>query len=194
MRKWVVFLSLASAALAAVAAAETMSITIPDSWLRGQQQEKEQPLLINVTGTGNVKTTPDQVVITATIFTQDKKASKAFEDNQAKMRALMDALGPLNIPREKVATAALAINPVYKENSSKVDYFTVNRNLVITQDDMSKISPVLDALVDAGVGDIGAIQFQVKDLEKKRSDALEAAAADVALPPTSSRRRWGPAS
>jgi len=162
---------------AAVAGAETLSITVPDAWLKAQTKDTTIPL--NVTGTASVKAVPDRVVVSATIYTQDKKLGLAFDNNQYKTRALMDALAPLNIPREMVATESLTISPVYKEGSTKVDYYYVSRTIKIFQDDLNKISPVLDALVDAGVGDIGNIQFVVKDLDKKYREAIETAAADA---------------
>jgi len=165
-------------ALAGIASAESLSINVPDTILKAYS-EKEQPLLLTVTGKGEVKAVPDQVMVTANIYTQDKKAGKAFDDNQYKMQMLLDGVAPLGIPREKIATSALAISPVYKEGTYKVDYFTVSRTIVIAQDDMSKISPVLDALVTAEIGDIGNIQFVVKELDQKYEEALEEAATDA---------------
>ena len=165
------------AALAASAAAETMSITIPDAWLKGQT-EKEPPLLLAVTGMGEVNAAPDRVIISGTVYNQDKKLGKAFDDNQYKVSRLMDLLAPLDIPRKNVATSNLTISPVYKEGSSKVDYYYVTRTIQIFQDDMDRISPVLDAFVDADIGDIGNIGFVVKDMETKRNEAVEKAAAD----------------
>jgi uncharacterized protein YggE len=43
---------------------------------------------------------------------------------------------------------------------------------------MDKISPILDALVDSQVDEIGSIQFVVKDLDHKYEEALEEAAAN----------------
>ena len=162
--------------LAAAAAAETFSFTIPDVYLKGGPAG--EPVLLSVTGTGRVKTIPDQVVISARIYTEAKKAGEAFDENQFKMRYLMDKLLPLGIPREKIATASLSIYPIYKEGSSRVDKYAVDRNIRIAQDDMDRISPILDALIDSQIDDIGNIQFVVKDLEQKYEEALEEAAVD----------------
>jgi uncharacterized protein YggE len=162
--------------LAAAAAAETFSFTIPDVYLKSGPAK--EPVLLNVTGTGRVKTIPDQVVISARIYTEAKKAGEAFDENQFKMRYLMDKLLPLGIPREKIATESLSIYPIYKENSSKVDKYAVDRSIRIFQDDMDRISPILDALIDSQIDDIGNIQFIVKDLEQKYEEALEEAAVD----------------
>jgi len=166
-----------TAMVAAAAGAETLSITVPDSWLKGQVKETTIPL--SVTGTANVKAVPDRVVITANIYTQNKKAGQAFDDNQYKVRALTDALVAVGIPREMIATQSLTIQPVYGKTYAKVESYNVSRTLKIVQDDMGKISPVLDGLIDAGVGDIGTIQFVVKDMDKKYREAIEAAAADA---------------
>jgi uncharacterized protein YggE len=162
--------------LAASAAAETFTFTVPDVYLKGGPAK--EPVLLNVTGTGRVKTVPDQVVISARIYSDAKKAGEAFDENQFKMRYLMDKLLPLGIPREKIATASLSIYPIYKEGSSKVDKYAVDRSIRITQDDMDRISPILDALIDSQIEDIGDIQFVVRDLERKYEEALEEAATD----------------
>jgi uncharacterized protein YggE len=177
MKKLVSFLVLSISALLAVnALAETFSFTIPDAYLT---KEQKQPVLLSVSGTGNVKTTPDRVVITANIYTQNKKASVAFDENQTKMGTLMDSLLGLGIPKEMIATQSLNISPVYKENSNKVDYFYVSRSIVITQDNLSVISPILDAIIDAGIEEVGSIQFVVKNQEEKYQEALDKAAADA---------------
>lgn len=163
--------------IASSAAAETFTFTIPDVYLKGGEGE-EEPVLLDVTGTGRVKAIPDQVVISARIFTENKKAGEAFDENQFRMRYLMDLLIAQGVPREKIATESLYINPVYKKNSSKVDRYAVDRRIKIFQEDMEKISPVLDALIDSQVDEIGSIQFVVKDLDKKYREALEKAAED----------------
>jgi uncharacterized protein YggE len=163
--------------IASSAAAETFTFTIPDVYLKGGEGE-EKPVLLDVTGTGRVKAVPDQVVISARIFTENKKAGEAFDENQFKMRYLMDLLIAQGVPREKIATESLYINPVYKKDSSKVDCYAVDRRIKIFQEDMDKISPVLDALIDSQVDEIGSIQFVVKDLDKKYREALEKAAED----------------
>lgn len=162
--------------IAAGAAAETFTFTIPDVYLKGGAAK--EPVLLNVNGTGRVKTIPDQVVISARLYSEAKKAGEAFDENQFKMRYLMDKLLPLGIPREKIATESLSIYPVYKEGSSKVDKYAVDRSIKIFQEDMEKISPILDALIDSQIEDIGDIQFVVKDLEQKYEEALEEAATD----------------
>jgi uncharacterized protein YggE len=164
--------------LAAAAAAETFTFTIPDVYLKGGEAAKE-PVLLNVTGTGRVKAVPDQVVISARIYTEAKRAGEAFDENQFRMGYLMDLLIAQGVPREKIATESLYINPVYKKDSSKVDYYVVDRRIKIFQDNMERISPVLDALVDSQVDEIGSIEFVVKDLDQKYEEALEEAAADA---------------
>ncbi|UCE26643.1 MAG: SIMPL domain-containing protein [Candidatus Coatesbacteria bacterium] len=163
-------------ATAVTAAGETFTFTIPDAYLKHGVQE--QPVMLNVTGTGNVKAMPDQVVISAYIYTRDKKASKAYDENASKMRTLMDSLLALGVPKKNIATESLSIDTIYKEGSTKVDYFAVHRSIKIFQDDMDTISPVLDAIIDAGIEDVGSIDFVVKDLEDKYREALEGAAAD----------------
>jgi uncharacterized protein YggE len=176
VNKVAVYSVLAASALVAAAVAETFTFTIPDVYLKGGAAK--EPVLLNVTGTGRVKTVPDQVVIAARVYTEAKKAGEAFDENQFKMRFLMDKLLPLGIPREKIATASLSIYPIYKEGSSKVDKYAVDRSIQITQDDMDKISPILDALIDSQIEDIGSIRFVVRDLERKYEEALEEATAD----------------
>jgi uncharacterized protein YggE len=163
--------------IASSAAAETFTFTIPDVYLKGGEGE-EKPVLLDVTGTGRVKAVPDQVVISARIFTENKKAGEAFDENQFRTRYLMDLLIAQGVPREKIATESLYINPVYKKDSSKVDRYAVDRRIKIFQDDMDKISSVLDALVDSQVDEIGSIEFVVKDLDRKYEEALEEAATD----------------
>ncbi|MGQ9706837.1 MAG: SIMPL domain-containing protein [bacterium] len=170
-----IFIGLFCLILVTQVLAETFTFTIPDVYLKGG---KIEPVTLQVTGTGIVKSTPDQVIISAYIYTQNKKASVAFEDNQYKMRTLMDALIALGVPKQNIVTESLSIETVYKENSAKVDYFYVSRSIKIKQEDMNTISPILDALIDAQIEEIGSIQFVVKDMEARYKEALEKAATD----------------
>lgn len=177
MRNYVVYcFALLTAVIAVTAAAETFTFTIPDAYLKSGGAP--EPVLLNVTGTGNVKAMPDQVVISAYIYTRDKKASKAYDENASKMRTLMDSLLALGVPKKNIATESLSIDTIYKEGSTKVDYFSVYRSIKIFQEDMNTISPILDAIIDAGIEEVGSIDFVVKDLDEKYEEALESAAAD----------------
>ncbi len=160
----------------ASAVAETFTFTIPDPYLN--KSGDKQPVLLNVTGTGNVKAMPDQVVISALIYDQDKKPGKAYDNNQSRMRTLMDKLRAIGIEKKNIATESLTINTVYKNDSNKVDYFYVSRSIKIFQDDMDNITPILDALIDSGIEDIGSIDFVVKEMDKKYAEALESATSD----------------
>ncbi len=171
-----IFIILIVFAIAGSALAETFTFTIPDPYLK-KPGEKE-PVLLNVSGTGNVKAMPDQVVISALIYDQDKKPGKAYDENQSRMRTLMDKLRAIGIEKKNIATESLTIDTVYKSGSDKVDYFYVSRSIKIFQDDMDNITPILDALIDSGIEDIGNIDFVVKDMDKKYAEALETAAED----------------
>jgi len=162
--------------IAGTAIAETFTFTIPDPYLN--KPGEKPPVLLNVTGTGNVKAMPDQVVISALIYDQDKKPGKAYDNNQSRMRTLMDKLRAIGIEKKNIATESLTIDTVYKSGSDKVDYFYVSRSIKIFQDDMDNITPILDALIDSGIEDIGSIDFVVKEMDKKYAEALESAAAD----------------
>lgn len=169
----VLYLFMVFALVIPLSAAETLSISIPDSLL------KSGSATLDVSGSAEVKTMPDSVIINSSILTRDKKASRAFDDNQTRMADVLAKLQLMGVDKSKIATASLSVNPVYKQdNSGKIDYFSVSRYLRITQDDMSSISPILDALIDSGVEDIGSIQFVVKDLGERRKEAMDLAARE----------------
>lgn len=172
MNRFILAIIVIMAAGAALAAAD-MTITIPESFARDAKPT------LDVSGRAEIKTTPDMVIITPGIYSRDRKASRAYDDNQTKMADVLTRLETVGIPRNKVLTSSLSISPVYKQDSSgKIDFYSVSRYLRIVQDDMSNISPILDALVDAGVEDVGSITFAVKNMEEKRKEAMEKAAQD----------------
>ncbi|MBN2369933.1 MAG: SIMPL domain-containing protein [Vicinamibacteria bacterium] len=139
--------------------------------------ECDEAALLEVTGTASVKAVPDQVVITATLISVDRRASRAFDDNQAKMSIAVSRLEAIGLAKTKITTEALAVTPAYNDKG-KVDRFTVSRRLKIFQDDLAAISPVLDAIVDSGIEEIGAISFVVRDMDRKYDEALRQALED----------------
>jgi uncharacterized protein YggE len=132
---------------------------------------------LEVTGSASVKSLPDRVVIGATITSRDRKASRAFEDNQARMATALGRLEAAGLAKQRVATESLSVSPVYRSDN-KIEQFVVTRRLRITQDDLGNVSPILDGLVDSGVEEIQSIQFLVKDAEGQYDEALRRAVTD----------------
>jgi uncharacterized protein YggE len=138
----------------------------------------KEAALLDVTGSATVKAAPDEAVITATLTSVDRRASRAFADSQAKMSAAVARLEAVGLAKSKVTTESLAVTPIYRDDGKKVDRFTVTRRLKIFQDDLAAISPVLDAIVDSGIEEIGAISFVARDMEGKYDEALRQALED----------------
>ena len=171
MNRFMLAIIVTMAAGAALAA--DMTISIPETFARDAKPT------LDVSGRAEIKTTPDMVIINPGIYSRDTKASRAYDANSTIMSDVLNRLETVGIPRNKVLTSSLSISPVYKQDSSgKIDFYSVSRYLRIVQDDMSNISPILDALVDSGVEDVGSITFGVKNLEEKRKEAMEKAAQD----------------
>lgn len=139
--------------------------------------EIDDAALLEVVGTASVKAAPDQAVIAASLVSVDRRASRAFDDNQAKMSAAVSRLEAMGLAKAKITTESLAVTPILNDKG-KVERFTVSRRLRIFQDDLTAISPVLDAIVDSGIEEVSAISFTVRDMDRKYDEALRQALDD----------------
>ena len=93
-------------------AAQDITITVP-----GDIRPDKTPTL-DVTGSAEIKTSPDLVIVNATIYSRHNKAGRAFDDNQTRMSSAMSRLEGMGLPHDKITTTSLSISPVYRNDNS----------------------------------------------------------------------------
>jgi uncharacterized protein YggE len=139
------------------------------------------PRFIQVTGEGEVKAAPDQVVFNFGLESAGRDLAAAKKDNAERTKTLLSALRKNGIDDKNVQTNQVQIFPRYNFDGAKrrfVDY-AVRKNFVVTFTDLNNYGKVLDAALEAGVEEVNGPNFGFAKPETLEAQARSRAAADA---------------
>lgn len=140
------------------------------------------PRTLTVTGTGQVKATPDEASFSTGVVAQGASAREALAANSKAMAGVIAALKRQGVPDKAIQTANLSLSPQYAPCKpdvacpQKIVGYEVS-NTVTATTPFDKAGVVLDALVASGANQIGGISFAIRDpkplLTAARADAVK---------------------
>lgn len=140
------------------------------------------PSILNINTSAELKQAPDIAVVSAGVVTQHRSARSAMADNATKMSAAFAALRAAGIAERDLQTAGINLAPqyVYEENKPpRLTGYQVTNTVNVKIRDLTKIGPVLDALVAQGINQISGPNFQIEDsdaaLDRAREEAMRKA-------------------
>ena len=134
------------------------------------------PPLVSVTGVGEIKVVPDQVMLRMGVETRADKLEDAKRDNDAKMKAMLAVLKQKGIEAKDVQTDYLSIQPQYPMDApgnvriQPIGY-SVRRNATVLLRKVDKFDEVLSALIASGSNTVDDIDFRTSKLEDYRQQA-----------------------
>jgi uncharacterized protein YggE len=147
------------------------------AWIAQGQEACREPKIIKMTGTAELKVTPDKASIQLGVEHQSATARDAKAAVASTSRKILAALKELNIDDKDVQTAYLYLEPMIDYRKGvRITNFTAEQSLSVTVRDLSKLDAVMDAGISAGANRIGGIEYQSSDLRKYKDQAREAAA------------------
>ena len=139
-----------------------------------------EPPQIIVTGEGSIMATPDQARVSIGAESRSKSSRDAQQQNAEVMTAVQRKIVALGIPKEAIRTTAIDLQPEFDyANGKQTARGYVARNTVeVRVDDFSKLSDVIDAVVNSGATSIHGLRFDVRQREQLEASALQAAVKD----------------
>jgi uncharacterized protein YggE len=148
-------------------------------------QDPRQPAerTISVTGTGTVSREPDQAAISIAVESVAATARLAAQENANKMDALVAALKRAGLPAEDIRTISYQLEPqyIYPQGEDRTPPRIANyraMNMVqVTVDTVARTGRIIDAAVASGANRVTGINFQLKNSEAARLDAVRNAIA-----------------
>jgi uncharacterized protein YggE len=141
-------------------------------------QEHKQVPMINVSGEGKVKATPDQASIFISIETKGTRAADVKKDNDRKMDAIIKFIKKSNIAKEDFQTQRVSLNPNYDYDKKKHNYMAT-QSLQILLKDLSKYDELMEGLVNEGINRIDNVEFKSSKLIQIQSEARKLATKDA---------------
>lgn len=142
----------------------------------------KSPRTITVTGLGTINTTPDTAEVTLGVQTGRQKTSQiTMSTLNNKIAAITAAVEAVGIEQKNIKTDSLWLNPAYDYvNGTQRDAgFEATQNVKITIKDISKLSAVIDASVEAGANQVQNVQFAVSESNNASTNAREMAISNA---------------
>jgi uncharacterized protein YggE len=141
-------------------------------------QEQKQVPMINVSGEGKVKVTPDQASISVSIETKGTKASDVKEENDKKMNAILKFIKKATLAKEDFQTQRVSLHPNYDYEKKKHNYIAT-QSLQIVLKDLSKYDELMEGLVNEGINRIDNVEFKSSKMVQLQSDARKLAVKEA---------------
>jgi hypothetical protein len=166
---WIVVLVLALSAIWLVQSIDQM------------RQEGNVSDTLMVSGTGKILAKPDIAITDLAINVEAPTAASAQTEANKKSQAVVDFLKGRGIEEEDIRTSSYNIYPQYDytDGRSIIRGYQVTQSLTVKIREMDKANTVLDGVVDAGVNQVGGLNFTIDDPEQLKADARAKAIADA---------------
>ncbi len=131
---------------------------------------------ISVSGSAQVRASPDIVQLLLAVETADKQLAKAKAANDARMSKVLAAAKKFGLEAKDLQTDQLNIEARrdggYSSNpTGEPDAYVVRRSLVITLHDVKRFEDLLSVMLESGANRTDGIDFQTSALRKYRDQA-----------------------
>lgn len=136
---------------------------------------------VTVNGDAEIRVVPDEVVLTVGVETFNLDLTSAKTENDARVNGVIDATEKHGVPRERVRTEYLSIEPRYDQEWERRKFlgYLVRKTVVIRLREIDKFEPLLSSILVAGANYVHGIDFRTTELRKHR-DQARALAIDAA--------------
>jgi uncharacterized protein len=135
---------------------------------------------ITVTGTGEVRQTPDRASLMFGIQTEGETADKAHAANSAATRQLIAALKAAGVEPKDLKTEHLDVSPRWDVDKVAAPRgYTANSMVTVSNQPLARASRLSDIAVDAGADTVSGPALSVADSKAEYRRALERAFEDA---------------
>ncbi|MEM7358031.1 MAG: SIMPL domain-containing protein [Pseudomonadota bacterium] len=136
---------------------------------------------ISVIGVGEVEQEPDQATLNISINARQPTLVAAKKEADQRYSSVLEVIKKAGIDKKQVRATRINAQPEYEWRSNKRVYKgeVVSRSLRVTINDLDKVSPLMQALVENGVSTIDGMDTGFKDPKALQQKALAAAADDA---------------
>jgi hypothetical protein len=138
---------------------------------------------MSVSGTGLVTVVPDIATINVGVRTEADAVTDALSGNTAQANAISQVLQGLGVAEKDIQTSNFNVYPSERYDpmtgQSEGQYFIVENTVNVTVRDLSTLSEVLSAVVDAGANNIYGINFNVENRDEAVAEARQLAIQDA---------------
>ena len=133
---------------------------------------------LTVSGTGEIKGSPDIAKLSVTSTSRGTTAQEATSKNAEAATILLNTLKSQGISDKDIKTSNISISPVFdiENNSNNIIGYEASNSFTVTIRKISDSGKIIDSISNAGNYTISSISFSIED-----DDALEDEAFKVAV-------------
>lgn len=140
-------------------------------------QSIRNPVGLNVFGSALLRVAPDVAAIHFSVATTDEKPAAAFEQTRATAGDVREFLVGAEVDDVQASRITLAEEWDYSGGRRRRRGYTSRISFHVILDDLDRIEDVVCGSVDAGVNEIGSVEFQTRQLQQVRVKARQQAVA-----------------
>jgi hypothetical protein len=134
---------------------------------------------ITVTGSGDVRSTPNRADLTFSAHSEGSTAAQALARNSAKLNRLIAALKAAGVAAADMRTDHLGVSPRYDGERETTDGYAADASLTVSQQGLDRASRLIDIGVAAGADSVSGPSLSTGDRDEQYRRALEAAFDDA---------------
>lgn len=146
------------------------------------QQPQVLPPLVSVTGVGEVRVQPTEVVVNLGVETREKTLDAARTEADKKAAAIIRYLKKQGVDEKNIQTSYVTLNPVYsggEYGKTSPDFYMAIKTMTVVIKKLNKYDEIISGLYEVGVNRIDGVTFQVGDMEKYYAEARKKAVANA---------------
>lgn len=141
------------------------------------QQIAAAPPLVSVTGTGEVKVQPDEVVLNIGVDVRHKNLDEARKQSDEKVVALLNFLKKSGIDSKNIQTTNLSVYPQYagEYGQTTPEFYMTQKTIAVTIKNVNKFDEILTGAYKMGANRVDGIEYRTSELTKYREQARKLA-------------------
>ena len=137
---------------------------------------------ISIVGNAQLKAKPDIVVVSLTVESIKTKSATAKQEVDSRVNDLLDGLSDFDIDEENVSASNISTRPRYdyaKNGKENISGYSASRNLIVTFNDIKKLSSFMDFALEVKINQITNVQFKSSKEEQLKAEVLALAVKDA---------------
>ena len=143
------------------------------------QEQKSIPM-INVSGEGKIKVTPDQACISISQETKGSNAVIVKKDNDSKIDLVLKFIKKMKIASEDFQTTRVTLTPNFNYETKKQE-FIATQSVSILLKDLKNYDVLMNGLLESGINKIDNVEFKSTKILQLQSEARKLAIKDAKI-------------
>ena len=138
-------------------------------------QSIKNPIGVNVFGSALLRVAPDVASLTLSVTSTQKKPDTAFKETRNIALSVREFLAKSKIDDVQSSRITLSQEKEYDGGRWRFQGFTARVSFNVIIDELDRVEEIVCGAVDAGVNEIGSVDFQTRKLKEYRVQARQQA-------------------